>query len=104
MRKSLRQVKYVNTNTPEECVILLKPRHVSETLDDEYEIVGARPLIQWHIERPTILGNICLAEIASFYAENETTKPSRSKKIAQKSHDGCLPETSSTDDQDPPER
>ena len=52
MRKSSRQVVFVNTNLPEERVFLLKPQSVIENMDDDDENVEARGLITRYAERP----------------------------------------------------
>ena len=45
MRKSSRQVIFVNTNLPEERLFLPKPQSVIKNMDDDDENVEARGLI-----------------------------------------------------------
>ena len=94
MRKSSRQVIFVNTNLPEERVFLLKPQSVIENMDDNDENVEARGLITRYAERPDSLENICLADFSCWYSESKTVSSSRSRKGTQSSGDGYLQENS----------
>ena len=94
MRKSSRQVVFVNTNLPEERVFLLKPQSVIENMDDDDENVEARGLITRYAERPDSLENICLADFACCYSESKTVSSFRSRKGTQSSRDGYLQENS----------
>ena len=94
MRKSSRQVIFVNTNVPEERVFLLKPQSVIENMDDNDENVEARGLITRYAERPDSLENICLADFSCWYSESKTVSSSRSRKGTQSSGDGYLQENS----------
>ena len=94
MRKSSRQVIFVNTNLPEERVFLLKPQSVIENMDDNDENVEARGLITRYAERPDSLENICLADFSWWYSESKTVSSSRSRKGTQSSGDGYLQENS----------
>ena len=94
MRKSSRQVVFVNTNLPEERVFLLKPQSVIENMDDDDENIEARGLITRYEERPDSLENICLADFACWYSENKTVSSFRSRKETRSSGDGYLQENS----------
>ena len=67
MRKSSRQVIFVNTNLPEQRVFLLNPQSVIENMDDNDENVEACGLITRYAERPDSLENICLADFSCWY-------------------------------------
>ena len=92
MRKSSRQVKFVNTNLPEERVFLLKPQSVIENMDDDDENVEARGLITRYEERPDSLENISLADFACWYSESKTGSTFRSRNRTRSSADGYLQE------------
>ena len=94
MRKSSRQVIFVNTNLSEERVFLLKPQSVIENMDDNDENVEARGLITRYAERPDSLENICLADFSCWYSESKMVSSSRSRKGTQSSGDGYLQENS----------
>ena len=94
MRKSSRQVIFVNTNMPEERVFLLKPQSIIENMDDDDENVEARGLITRYAERPDSLKNICLADFACWYSESKTVSSVRSRKGIGSSADGYLQENS----------
>ena len=94
MRKSSRQVIFVNTNLPEERVFLLKPQSVIENMDDDDENIEARGLITRYAERPDSLENVCLADFACCYSESKTVSSFRSRKGTQSSGDGYLQENS----------
>ena len=94
MRKSSRQVIFVDTNLPEERVFLLKPQSVIENMDDDDENVEARGLITRYAERPDSMENIWLADFACCYSEMKTVFSFRSRKGTQSSGDGYLQENS----------
>ena len=94
MRKSSRQVVFVNTNLPEERVFLLKPQSVIENMDDDDENVEARGLITRYEERPDSLESIALADFACWYSESKTGSSFRSRNGTRSSADGYLQENS----------
>ena len=94
MRKSSRQVIFVNTNLPEDRVFLLKPQSVIENMDDDDENVESRGLITRYEERPDSLENICLADFACWYTENKAVSSFQSRKASVVSGDGYLKENS----------
>ena len=96
MRKSSRQVIFVNTNLPEERVFLLKPQSVIENMDDDDENIEARGLITRYEERPHSLQNICLADFACWYSENKAVSSFRSHMRSGSSADGYLQENNPT--------
>ena len=92
MRKSSRQVIFVNTNLPEERVFLLKPQSVIENMDADDENVEARGLITRYEERPDSLENISLADFDCWYSESKTGSTYRSRNGTRNSADGYLQE------------
>ena len=93
MRKSSRQVIFVNTNLPEDRVFLLKPQSVIENMDDDDENVESRGLITRYEERPESLENACLADFACWYTANKSVS-FQSRKATNTSGDGYLKENS----------
>jgi len=67
MRKSSRQVIFINTTPPEERVQLLKPMTEIEEMDDDSEEVHSSGLLNRHIQRPVSFENISLADWAALY-------------------------------------
>ena len=94
MRKSSREVIFVNTNLPEDRVFLLKPQSVIENMDDDDENVESRGLITRYEERPENLENTCLADFACWYTENKAVSSLRLRKTTLVSGDGYLKENS----------
>ena len=67
MRKSSRNVIFVNTSPPAERVDLLKPLSEIEKMSDESEEIHSGGLLKRYVERPDILQNITLADWAAWY-------------------------------------
>ena len=67
MRKSSREVIFINTTPPEERVQLLKPMNEIEEMDDDSEEVHSSGLLNRYIQRPASLENISLADWAALY-------------------------------------
>ena len=67
MRKSSREVIFINTTPPEERVQLLKPLNEIEEMDDDSEEVHSSGLLNRYIQRPASLENISLADWAALY-------------------------------------
>ena len=67
MRKSSREVIFINTTPPEERVQLLKPMNEIEELDDDSEEVHSSGLLNRYIQRPASLENISLADWPALY-------------------------------------
>ena len=71
MRKSSREVIFINTTSPEERVQLLKPMNEIEELDDDSEEVHSSGLLNRYIQRPASLENISIAGLhCMIHAEN----------------------------------
>ena len=83
MRKSSREVIFINTTPPEERVQLLKPMNEIEELDDDTEEVHSSGLLNRYIQRPTSLENISLPDWAALYdsCRKPFTKKSKSTDI-----------------------
>ena len=67
MRKSSREVIFIDTTPPEERVQLLKPMNEIEETDDDSEEVHSSGLLNRYIQRPASLENISLADWAALY-------------------------------------
>ena len=67
MRKSSREVIFINTTPPDERVQLLKPINEIEQMPDESEEIHSGGLLNRYIERPASLQNVTLADWAAWY-------------------------------------
>ena len=67
MRKSSRQVVFINTSPPEGRVQLLKPLQEIKDLEDESDEIYASGLINRYTKRPANLENLSLADWAAWY-------------------------------------
>ena len=67
MRKSSRQVVFINTSSPEDRVQLLKPLQEIKDLEDESDEIYASGLINRYTKRPASLENLSLADWAAWY-------------------------------------
>ena len=77
MRKSSRQVIFVNTAPPEDRVKLLKAMTEIEEMDDDSEDVHCTGLLNRYTQRPTALENVSLADWAALYDSHQ--KPFKKK-------------------------
>ena len=73
MRKSSRQVVFINTSPPEDRVQLLKPLQEIKNMEDDSDEVYASCLIKRYIKRPDKREKISLSDWASWY--DSTGKP-----------------------------
>ena len=73
MRKSSRQVVFINTSPPEDRVQLLKPLQEINDLEDDSDEIYASGLIKRYTKRPAKLENLSLADWAAWY--DSTGKP-----------------------------
>ena len=67
MRKSSREVIFVNTSPPAERVELLQPMSEIEEMEDECEEIHSGGILKRYTERPASLENATLADWASWY-------------------------------------
>ncbi|XP_028417946.1 uncharacterized protein LOC114542642 [Dendronephthya gigantea] len=67
MRKSSRNVIFINTSPPSERVELLKPLSEIEKMADESEEIQSGGLLKRYIERPDCLQSVTLADWAAWY-------------------------------------
>ena len=81
MRKSSRQVIFVNTAPPEDRVKLLKPMTEIEEMDDDSEDVHCTGLLNRYIQRPTALENVSLADWAALFDSHQKPFKKKSKNI-----------------------
>ena len=73
MRKSSRQVVFINTSPPEDRVQLLKPLQEINDLEDDSDEIYVSGLIKRYTKRPAKLENVSLADWAAWY--DSTGKP-----------------------------
>ena len=67
IRKSSRQVVFINTSPPDERVKLLKPMNEIEAMPDESGGVHSCGLLKRYTNRPLFLQNVTLADWAAWY-------------------------------------
>ncbi|XP_048584895.1 uncharacterized protein LOC125567916 [Nematostella vectensis] len=67
MRKSSRQIIFINTSPPNERVDLLKPMDNINEMDDDSEEIYTSGLLKRYSKRPLKLENITLADWAAWY-------------------------------------
>ena len=67
MRKSSRQIIFINTSPPDERVQLLKPRDDIKEMDDDSEEIYTSGLIKRYCKRPAKLESLTLADWAAWY-------------------------------------
>ena len=75
MRKSSRQVVFVNTSPLENRVHLLKPLQEISEIDDDSDKIYASGLIKRYTKRPSSLEHVSLADWAAWY--DQCAKPYR---------------------------
>ena len=67
MRKSSRQIVFINTSPPEERVELLKPLNDIKEMDDDCEDIYTNGLLKRYSKRPARLEYLTLADWAAWY-------------------------------------
>ena len=67
VRKSSRQVAFINTSPPEDRVQLLKPLQEIDDMEDDSDEVYAPGLIKRYIKRPVKFENLSLADWAAWH-------------------------------------
>lgn len=79
MKKSSRQVIFLNTSPPEERVTLLKPNSILDTMKDEDDDVECSNILTRYSDRPKLMEKVTLAEFAAYYDEPPSRTINRSK-------------------------
>ena len=97
MRKSSREVFFVNTSPPGERVELLKPMSEIEGMQDECEEIHSGGLLKRYAERPALLQNVTLAGWAAWY--DSSSKHYQKKSNASQIDLDNLPTESLIDDE-----
>ena len=100
MRKSSRQVIFINTSPPDERVMLLKPHSVIENMKDDCEDIECSDLISRYCERTKDLEKVSLAEYAAYYDCSKTAFTSRSKSAIRSTLENLVPESQCSDNED----
>jgi hypothetical protein len=77
MKRSSRQIVFVNTSPPSERVGLLKSQEILDQMDDEDDDIHCSNDISRYAERPKSLENVTLAEFRSFYEKKSAPRPSQ---------------------------
>ena len=75
LKKSTRQVIFVNSGPPEDRVKILKPKSVLETLEDDDADIYCSNLIDRYTQRPASVINLCLADFATCYRVSYSNAP-----------------------------
>lgn len=92
LRHSSRGITFVNTSPPEERVVLLKPRHVLEELQENSTDIESGNIVTLYQQRPRALEGLCLADFVSqFYVKY---KPQKNQKPISEEY---LPENDDDD-------
>ena len=79
LKRSSRQVFFLNTSPPKDRIFLLKPQHVIDSLQDEDPNIKVDSIVDKYEARPQNLENVSFAEFASNYEEIKQPIYSRSK-------------------------
>ena len=74
MRRSSREVVFINTSPSDERINLLKPLEQIQELEDDSEEIQTGGLIERYKKRPVNLENIALADWAAWYDKSSTLK------------------------------
>lgn len=89
LKKSSRQVIFINTSPPDQRVVLLKPQNQLQSMnDDDDDEIECKGLLSRYPERPKSMENLSLAEFASSYERVASTYISRSKSLCKNTKDG----------------
>ena len=81
MRKSSREVIFVNTSPPGDRVELLKPMNEIQEMEDECDEIHSGGILKRYAERPASLQNATLADWAAWYDSSKHVK--KKTKITQ---------------------
>ena len=100
MRKSSKQVIFINTSPPDERVVLLKPHSVIENMRDDCEDIECSNLISRYCERTGDLEDVTLAEYAAYYDSSKKGFTSRSKSCIKTTLENLVPESQCSDNDD----
>jgi hypothetical protein len=76
---SSRKCIFINTSPIDKRTFMLKPPFLLKQEPDTYEDVMCQSIIDYYIERPHNIYNICLAEFVSKYPKNGTHISKRKK-------------------------
>ena len=97
MKKSSRQVVFINTAPPDDIVQLLKPVNAIKEMEDNCEDVYTTGLLQRYAKHPFTLEHLTLADWTAWY--DSCGKPCVKKSI-QKDTDNFPLETTNHDEND----
>ena len=96
LRRFSRSVVFINTNTKENRVKLLKPQHEIAALPDDSTEIASQSAIDYYINRPKYLSDVSYAEFCCDYNRLPVVKKAKPKQSTCKA-DGLLPEEVAVD-------
>ncbi|CAC5373553.1 unnamed protein product [Mytilus coruscus] len=99
LKKSPRQVIFINTSPPDQRVVLLKPQNQLESMNDDDDEIECKGLLSRYSEQPKSMENLSLAEFTSSYERRASSYISRAKSLCRNTKDGYLPETQQQEDE-----
>ena len=99
MRRSSREVVFINTDSPYERVRLLKSIDHIQQLEDDSEDIESGGLIKRYTHRPPYLENVTLADWAAWY-DNREPSSVRLQKFVKTDSDGLPIEIFDGDNRD----
>lgn len=95
LRRTSRSVLFINTSPPDERVVLMKPKHVLEEMNQESTDVESGNILSLYQQRPKALETICLADFVSNFS---VKRNSHKVAVGKSSADGFLPEVDYNED------
>ena len=90
LKKSSRSVIYINTNTRDKRVGLLKSSQLLENLKADDENIFETSLLDRYMARPDSLTDLCLAEFAAWFIPCQSNKKSSSEQSMLDSRKGII--------------
>ncbi|OXA54149.1 ATP-dependent DNA helicase PIF1 [Folsomia candida] len=77
MTQSSRDVTFINTNRPDDRVILVKPAEELEKMDPDSCDIALKGILERYVVRPKTLDDLCLADYVANYNFSKLSYPSR---------------------------
>lgn len=98
LRRSSRSVVFVDTNTTEERVVLIKPMTTLQDMAKNSTNIESDNCLKRYIRRPMILNNYCFADFVSWFDIIKSENPNKKKNVLNS--DTELPELEYEDNAD----
>lgn len=89
LRRTSRSFLFIDTNPPEDRVVMIKPMHVLEEMKDDSTDIESNNIVKQYQQRPKNIENICLADFVSKFSVKYKKK--NAENVVQNDLD--LPET-----------